>query len=234
MNDTVAIPQISLVDAMHERRSVRGYLPTPVPEATLKAIFTLAQTAPSNCNIQPWEVYVASGATRDALRARMTEGAMTGRPMNPDIGFMPQTQDLHRQRQFACAAALYGAMGIERDDKMGRQMASLRNFQLFDAPHVCFIGMHKRYEKDMAVSVGMYAQNLMLAMTAYGVSSCAQGAMSYYPDDVRHAFGISPDIQILFGISFGYEDPSVAANNARTNRAELSECVVFKDDPVEF
>lgn len=225
---------LSINTAMRERRSVRGYLPTPVAQDTLEAIFTLAQTAPSNCNVQPWQVYVASGATRDALQARMTEGAMTGRPMNPDVGFMPQTDGLHRQRQFDCAAVLYGAMGIARDDKMGRQLASLRNFQLFDAPHVCFIGMDKKYDKSMAIAVGMYAQNLMLAMTAYGVSSCAQGTMSYYPDDVRHAFGISSDIEILFGISFGYEDSSVAANQARTTRAPLSECVVFQSHAVEF
>ena len=52
--------------------------------------------------------------------------------------------------------------------------------------------------------------------------------MGYYPEDVREAFGISDDIAILFGISFGYEDDSVAANRARTVRASLDESVVFR------
>ena len=49
-------------------------------------------------------------------------------------------------------------------------------------------------------------------MTAYGVSSCPRGTMRYFPDLVREAFDVPPDIRILLGISFGYEDPAVAAN----------------------
>lgn len=218
----------SFEECLRQRRSVRGYLPTPIPEATLNAVFELAQWAPSNCNVQPWQVYVASGATRDSLRQRFLDGVASGRAMTPDIGFMPSLTGLHRDRQVECAQALYGAMGIDRGDKIGRMKATLRNFELFDAPHVCFIGMDKSFGIPMALDVGMYAQTLMLAMTAHGIGSCAQGSMGYYPGDVREAFGISEDIAILFGISFGYEDPAIAANNARTVRAPLAENVQFK------
>ena len=34
-------------------------------------------------------------------------------------------------------------------------------------------------------------------------------------------------MKILFGISFGYEDESVPANTARTERASLTETVQF-------
>ena len=59
---------ISLADAMIQRRSVRGFTDKPVPKEVLDAVFSLAQRSPSNCNIQPWKVWVASGAVRDALR----------------------------------------------------------------------------------------------------------------------------------------------------------------------
>ena len=219
---------MTLSEAIRQRRSVRGYLATPVPEATLQAVFELAQWAPSNCNVQPWQVYVASGATRDQLRQRFLDNVAQGRAMTPDMGFMPALDGSHRDRQVVCAQALYGAMGIERGDKAGRMGATLRNFALFAAPHVCFIGMDRRFGLPMALDVGMYAQTLMLAMTAHGIGSCAQGSMGYYPEDVREAFGISDDIAILFGISFGYEDDSVAANRARTVRASLDESVVFR------
>lgn len=219
---------ISFEDCLRQRRSVRGYLSTPVPDVTLQAVFELAQLAPSNCNVQPWQVYVASGATRDHLRQSFLDGVASGRAMTPDIGFMPSLAGTHRDRQVECAQALYGAMGIERGDKMGRMRATMRNFELFDAPHVCFIGMDKSFGIPMALDVGMYAQTLMLAMTAHGIGSCAQGSMGYYPADVREAFGISDDIAILFGISFGVEDPAIAANNARTVRAPLAESVQFK------
>lgn len=217
-----------LLAAIRERRSVRGFKPDPVPADILQRVFELAQWAPSNCNVQPWQVYVASGATRDELRRRFVEGASSGRPMTPDIGFLPGLEGPHRQRQVECAQALYGAMGIARDDKLGRLRATLRNFELFDAPHVCFIGMDRRFGTLMALDVGMYAQTLMLALTAHGIASCAQGSMAYYPDDVRELFGIDDQTAILFGISFGYEDTQVAANQARTTRAPLAESVHFR------
>lgn len=107
--------------------------------------------------------------------------------------------------------------------------ASLRNFELFDAPHVCFIGMDKRFGASVALDVGMYAQSLMLAMTAHGVASCAQGALRYYPDLVRETFKIGDDTNILLGISFGYEDTEVPANNTRVGRDDISQSVVFAE-----
>lgn len=220
---------LSLPDAIRQRRSVRGFKPDPVTPELLQQVFELAQWAPSNCNVQPWQVYVASGETRDLLKQRFMDGVANGKAMTPDIGFLPSLSGEHRSRQVECAQALYGAMGIARDDKMGRMRATMRNFELFDAPHVCFLGMDKSFGSLMALDVGMYAQTLMLAMTAHGIASCAQGSMGYYPDDVREIFGADDNIAILFGISFGYEDTSVAANAARTVRAPLAESVIFRN-----
>ena len=68
----------------------------------------------------------------------------------------------------------------------------------------------------------------MLAMAAHGVGSCAQGTMRNYPDLVREAFDLPDSMKVLFGISFGYEDLSVPANAARTDRATVNETVSFK------
>jgi len=219
----------SLADALRSRRSVRGFLDKPVPEETLKAIFELAQLAPSNCNIQPWKVFVASGEVRDELRRRMVEKVTAGVPMEPD--FEPNAgkfSGVYRQRQVDCAVELYNNMGIARDDKSGRMRAQLRNFELFDAPHVVFIGMEREFGPTVALDVGMYIQSLMLAMTAHGVGSCAQGSMRYFPNDVREVFGEPASTAILVGISFGYEDPDVAANRTRVGRAPLADSVAFK------
>ena len=219
----------SLADALRSRRSVRGFLDKPVPEETLKAIFELAQLAPSNCNIQPWKVFVASGEVRDELRRRMVEKVTAGVPMEPD--YEPNAgkfSGVYRQRQVDCAVELYNNMGIARDDKPGRMRAQLRNFELFDAPHVVFIGMEREFGPTVALDVGMYIQSLMLAMTAYGVGSCAQGSMRYFPNDVREIFGEPASTAILVGISFGYEDPDVAANRTRVGRAPLADSVAFK------
>ena len=219
---------ISLEQAITSRRSVRGYLDKEVPPETLQAIFELAQLAPSNCNAQPWKVFVASGELKNRLRDQMVHNVTNGVAFNPDYEYSDQFVGEYRERQVACAMELYNAMGIERGDKPGRARAMLRNFEMFDAPHVVFIGMDKAFGVSIAIDVGMYMQNLMLAMTAYGVSCCPQGTMRYFPDLVREAFDVPPDIRILLGISFGYEDPAVAANKTRVGRADLEQVVQFR------
>lgn len=220
---------MGLEEAIRTRRSVRGYLDKPVPRDVLEKVFELARWAPSNCNIQPWKVYVASGETRDRLRARITESVMNSEPFQPDYDYPGKFEGEYRTRQVACAVAMYTKMDIGRDDAAGRARASLRNFEFFDAPHVAFLGMDKAFGTTVALDVGMYGQSLMLAMTAHGISSCAQGSMRYHPNIVREEFGLGEEIRILFGISFGYEDPSVPANETRVGREEISENVVFQD-----
>ena len=87
--------------------------------------------------------------------------------------------------------------------------------------------MNDQFGKQTAADVGMFAQTLMLAMSVNGVASCAQGSLRDYPDLVREVFDLPPEVKVLFGITFGYEDPDVPANAARTDRAPLSETVKF-------
>lgn len=220
--------EMSLEQALRQRRSVRGFRPDRVPEKTLDEVFGLAQLAPSNCNIQPWKVFVASGEVRDELRRRMVENVEKGVPIEPDFEHLPKFEGVYRKRQVDCAVELYNTMGIERDDREGRARASLRNFELFDAPHVAFIGMEREFGVTVALDVGMYIQSLLLVMTAHGIGSCAQGSMRYYPSDVRELFGEPESTAILCGISFGYEDGSVPANRTRVGREPLDQSVSFR------
>ena len=118
-------------------------------------------------------------------------------------------------------------MGIEWEDRAGRARAARRNYEFFGAPHAVFLGMHEVFGTQTASDVGMFAQTLMLSMHTHGIACCPQGTLRDYPDLVRSAFGLEPEIKILFGISFGYEDPEVPANAARTERAPLEETVAF-------
>ena len=75
---------MSLDEAIRTRRSVRGFLPQAVPEATLREVFELAQWAPSNCNVQPWMPHVVSGASLEALREALVAAGVEDRPIEPD------------------------------------------------------------------------------------------------------------------------------------------------------
>ncbi|MDG1207131.1 MAG: nitroreductase [Pseudomonadales bacterium] len=218
---------MSFEEAVKSRRSVRGFLDKRVPDDVLKDVFDIARWAPSGTNVQPWHTCVASGEVRDRMRAEMLhrvsnkEKVITDHPGDGKLG------EPWRGRKRACAKVLYDAMGIEWEDKAGRGRAAMRNFELFDAPHAAFLCMNETFGVQSAADVGMYAQTLMLAMTAHGLASCAQGTLRNYPDMVRQEFGLAPELKVLFGISFGYEDPNVPANNARTIRAPLEETVQF-------
>ena len=227
-NAVAAATGMSLEQAIRQRRSVRGYLPGSVPEAVLQNIFELAQLAPSNCNVQPWKVYVASGALRDQLSTEMQRRIREGVAPNPDYEYRGDFTGEYRTRQVECAVALYNQMGIERHDKPGRERAIMRNFEFFDAPYMAFIGMDKAFGTTVAIDVGMYAQNLMLLLVAHGLHSCPMGTMRNYPDLVRDAFGLGEESRILFGLAFGYEDPAVDANRTRTTRDPVSSSVIFR------
>ena len=221
-------PSMSLVDAVYERRSVRGFLDKEIPQDVLNRIFEIAQRAPSNCNVQPWKVYVASGELKDKLKQKMVENVTSGVDANPDYPYRSTFENEYRKRQVDCAVALYSSMDIGREDKEGRMRASLRNFEFFDAPYIAFIGMNPAFGTTVAIDVGMWAQTLMLTMVSFGLHSCPMGTMRNYPDLVREAFQVKDDTRILFGISFGYEDVKVAANNTRTSREEIAANIEFR------
>ena len=226
--DSDSDPVSTLVDCVYQRHSVRGYLDKEIPRQTLNRIFEIAQQAPSNCNVQPWKVYVASGELKNRLKQQMVENTAGGVKPNPDYPYRGDFKDEYRRRQVDCAVALYSKMGIGRDDKAGRMRAVLRNFEFFDAPYIAFLGMHPDFGTTVAVDVGMYAQTLMLTMVAFGLHSCPMGTMRNYPDLVRDAFDIQDDTRILFGIAFGYEDKSVSANETRTTRDNISANIFFR------
>jgi nitroreductase len=88
--------------------------------------------------------------------------------------------------------------------------------------------MDSKFGTTVAIDVGMWAQTLMLTMVAFGLHSCPMGTMRNYPDLVREAFDIQDGTKILFGISFGYEDSQVAANETRTTRDPITSNIEFR------
>lgn len=217
-------------DAIRARRSVRAYLPDEIPPATLHEILELAQLAPSNCNIQPWTPHLLSGPSLRALGHRMVAAAEAQIPPNPDFIADRKFHGVYRARQIDAAVQLYGAMGIDRHDRPRRDWAYRRNLDFFGAPHAVMIFMPGDFGEREAVDLGIYAQTLMLLLTARGIASCAQGALSLYPTLVRDHLGLTPDNRLMLGISFGFEDPEHAANRARTARAPLTEAVALHRD----
>ncbi len=218
---------MSIESILKARHSVRAFLDQPVPAETLAHIFTHAQLSPSNCNVQPWQTCVVSGQTKDNLKTKFIELLMSGAAPNPDFNWAAQYGGIHRERQFGAANALYSSVGIAREDKKARQMAMLRNWQFFDAPHAVFFTMDKYLDIMGAVDLGIYAQTLSLIMAEHGISNCMQGALGQFPDPIRETLKLPDERGVLFGMSFGYADESAAVNNTKTERDTLDNAVAF-------
>ena len=218
---------MTLTELLKSRYSVRAFQDKPVSEETLKQIFSDAQLSASNCNVQPWQVYVVSGAKKDALKEKLLAAVMSGSKPNPEFNWSPAYEGIHRDRQFGSANALYSSMGIERGDKKGRMAAMVRNWTFFDAPHAAFFTMEKYLDIMGAVDMGIYAQTLSVLMSEKGISSCMQGALGQFPGPVKEFLEIPDSLGILFGMSFGYEDENAPANNTRTDREPLENSVIF-------
>ena len=208
------------------RRSIRGFLPQAVDQALLERVFETAASAPSNCNTQPWQCHVVSGELRDRLSRIFMETIAEGKH-SLDFPYEAKYDGVYRERQVDVAVLLYRALGIAREDREGRKRAFLRNLEFFDAPHVVFLFMPDWCDIREACDVGMYAQNLMLSMHAHGLASCPQTVLGYDADSVRRELDIEPSMKLLFGISFGYENPELPENRIVPARAPLEDLVKF-------
>jgi nitroreductase len=212
-----------LEQTIRERHSTRLFLSRPVPRELVDEALALAVHAPSNSNIQPWHVVFASGPPRDRLVKALCEEAQC-RP--PNIPPLPESFKHFRSE---LGAQVYGAMGITREDKAGHTAAVLRNWEFFRAPLAGIVCMHKDLGPADALSVGMFLQTLLLALTARDLGTCVEVSIAGYPEIVRAELAIPEELSILCGLAVGYPDPEFAANKLRVGREPIGKNVVFLD-----
>jgi hypothetical protein len=72
-------------------------------------------------------------------------------------------------------AQVCGALGIAREDTARHAAAVLRNWEFFRAPLAGIVCMHRDLGPADALSVGMFLQTLLLALTERGLASCVDG-----------------------------------------------------------
>ncbi|MQY22344.1 nitroreductase [Nocardia macrotermitis] len=211
---------------IRSRRAVRAFRPDPVPPDTMRAIFALANGAPSNSNTQPWTVEVVSGSARDRL-AEALSTAHARQQLSVDFPYRDELYNpQHQRRRSEFGETMYTALGIARENQAARDAHTAEGLRFYGAPHVALLCTPADADARMTADVGMYGQTLLLAMTAHGIASCPQGLLGFYGDTVRETLGIS-GTKILFGVSFGYALASAPVNNLTITRAELHETTRF-------
>jgi nitroreductase len=218
-----------VIDAVVNRRSVRHFLPTPVPLRVVKEILSAASRAPSGTNFQPWKVHVTTGATQARLCRAVTQAAMAGERSDEYFYAPTPLMEPYLSRRRKVGYDLYELYGIARDDYPARKQAMLRNFEFFGAPIGLFFIMDRRLLLGSWLDCGMFMQNVMIVARAYGLETCAQQAWCEYGGIVHKHLAIPDSQLILSGMALGRPDLDSRANTLVSDRVGVDDFTVFHE-----
>jgi nitroreductase len=217
--------QVNVSEAIASRMSCRAFLPTPVPEATVRAILDGARQSPSGGNLQPWHVYALTGTPLAELVATV-RGKLRTHPRGDGSEYEIYPTGLwepYRSRRFKCGEDMYATIGVARDDKFGRLLQFARNYEFFGAPVGLFFCLDRRMGPPQWSDVGMYMQSVMLLAREHGLHTCAQEAWSVWHRTVGEFLRLPPELMLFAGMALGHRDESAPINRLRTDRAPLEE-----------
>ncbi len=216
-------------DAVSSRYSCRAFLPTPIPEQTVRDIVERATRAPSAGNMQPWRIYAIAGERVEALKAllapRMNE---LPKAEGGDYRIYPDPmEEPYRTRRFAVGELLYKSIGVAREDKPARYRQYARNFQFFGAPVGLFFAVERAHGVAQWADIGGYLQTVMLLARGYGLHTCPQQAWVSWHRTVRSFLDLPPELMIYSGMALGLADESAAINSWRSPREPLASWAAF-------
>lgn len=193
----------AFLDLAKRRRSVRNFLPDPIPEETLERLLEAARWAPSGYNLQPIHFTVVDdSALKKSLRAacmdqRQVEEAPVVVILSGDRRVLENNLDEmirmereagaitpeyeKRLRKFAPLAFRQGPLGI---NWLGKAIVAPLMRPFFPVPSIPAV--HKGFW--LGKSAGLCAMNLMLAAEAVGLASVPMEGFD--PVRVRRAVGM--------------------------------------------
>jgi nitroreductase len=222
---------MNVSEALATRKSVRAFLGTPVPRATIEEILGKAARAPSGGNLQPWKVHVLLGEARDEL-VRRAKVRMQANPRGgvPEYHiYPPELTEPYRTRRFQVGEAMYATIGIPRENKMGRLAQFVRNWEFFGAPVGLIVSIDRQMQQGQWADLGMFLQSIMLLAREYGLDTCAQEAWAPFHEVIRDFLQVPLEEMIFCGIALGHADPAAPINGLVSERAPLADWAVFKE-----
>jgi nitroreductase len=221
------ISTVDVYEALRSRRSVRGFLNRQVPLDVLRRVLTAALHAPSGGNLQPWHVYVVSGARLDDLKTRVRRRVAAGDPGDqPPVPPYPlPLPGCYARRLDDMGARRYAAVGVARDDQDGRARVRAGNWECWGATSALFCFVDEVMLPPQWLDAGMFLQSVMLLLRAEGVDTCPQIAWAEYHRTVAEVIQPPDGLVLACGMSVGYADPDVP--RPEMPRMRLSDAVTF-------
>jgi nitroreductase len=215
--------------AITSRRSVRAFLPTPVPRQTIEDILAVASRAPSGVNTQPWKVTVLTGAAKEALSRRILaehDARAAAGSTGADVGeydyYPTEWAPPYIDRRRKIGWDLYGLLGIGKGDKARMHAQHGRNYTFFDAPVGMIFTIDRVLRQGSWLDYGMFLQNIMTAARARGLDTCPQAAFIGFYSLIEEVLQMPRTEMVVCGMSLGYADESKPENRLVTEREPVA------------
>jgi len=222
---------MQLAQILDKRKSCRAFLDRPVDPQLLRSIITKAARAPSNGNLQPWQIYIVTGTALASLKQTTKQLVDDQVPLQtPEYQVYPKPlKDMYDQRRQEIGEDLYRVLGIPREDKQKRRGQFAKNALMFNAPVGVFAYIDRSLSYGQWMDLGMYLQSVMLLCEGHGLATCAQGYWTFFHETVRQTTGASDDLMLACGIAIGFEDQDAPINKVRSSRVAVEDFAVFID-----
>ena len=217
----------SAVDwAITSRRSIRAFLPTPVPREEIEAMLAVASRAPSGTNTQPWKVHVLVGEAKArlsaAILAAFSDPAVGGKHADEWDYYPREWVPPYIDRRRKVGFALYGLVGIQKGDRDRMFAQQGRNYAFFDAPVGLVFTIDRIMRQGSFLDYGMFLENVMVAARARGLDTCPQAAFMQFHRLIGEQLGLPAGEMVVCGMSLGYADMSRPENSLVTEREPVS------------
>jgi len=219
--------------ALATRRSVRAFLPTPVPRATIERILAVASRAPSGTNTQPWKVYVLTGESLHSLSRRLVaaydDPDERARHSEEYQYYPTEWVSPYIDRRRKVGWDLYGLLGIGKTDKARMHAQHRRNYEFFGAPVGLMFTIDRILRQGSWLDYGMFIEGVMAAARAHGLDTCPQAAFTPFHRIVTEAIGAPATEQLVCGMSLGWADADAIENTLVTEREPVAAFTRFLD-----
>lgn len=205
-------------EVVESRRSVRRFTDTPIPDDVLADCLRLAMLAPNSSNLQPWEFYVIDSANsrKQAVKNCMNQNAAKTSARliavvartdiwhdhakqilreYPDKPVPKKVKDYYTK--VVAIDFLRGPANVVSAAKWGATQVVRRVKGPIKSPYYTFEDTKNWATNNTALA----AQNLMLALRAYGFDSCAMGGFD--EPAMKQLLGLNDDQHIIMMIGAG-------------------------------
>jgi nitroreductase len=226
--------QIALVDAaITTRRSLRAFLPTPVPRETVEQILAVASRAPSGTNTQPWRVYVLTGDAKTELSRKIlaahNDPAERATHTEEYAYYPTEWKSPYIDRRRKVGWDLYSLLGIGKTDKERMHAQHGRNYSFFDAPVGLIFTIDRVLRQGSWLDYGMFLQSVMVAARGRGLHTCPQAAFMQFHRIITEHVGAPANEQVVCGMALGHADLAAVENTLVTEREPVAGFARFLD-----